>query len=70
MAGISLLPFLAGSAIGYVPQTVVFALLGKGIRVDGAWQLALGVALFVVSAAIGLVLLRRHQAGRALDDDA
>ncbi len=69
MAGISLLPFLAASAIGYLPQTVVFALLGKGIRVDGAWQLGLGAALFVVSAAIGLMLLRRHQAGRALDDE-
>jgi uncharacterized membrane protein YdjX (TVP38/TMEM64 family) len=69
MAGVSLLPFLAGSAIGYLPQTVVFALLGKGIRVDGAWQLALGVGLFVVSAVIGLMLLRRHQAGRALEED-
>ncbi|MBB5689239.1 putative membrane protein YdjX (TVP38/TMEM64 family) [Roseomonas alkaliterrae] len=69
MAGIRLLPFLAASAIGYLPQTVVFALLGKGIRVDGAWQLGLAVALFVVSAGIGLMLLRRHQAGRALDED-
>lgn len=69
MAGVSLLPFLAGSAIGYLPQTVVFALLGKGIRVDGAWQLGLGVGLFVVSAAIGLLLLRQHQAGRALEED-
>ena len=70
MAGISLLPFLAGSAIGYLPQTVVFALLGKGIRVDGAWQLGLGIGLFVVSAVIGLMLLRQHQAGRALEDEA
>lgn len=69
MAGISLLPFLAASAIGYLPQTLVFALLGKGIRVDGFWQLGLGVALFVVSALIGLMLLRRHQAGRALEQD-
>ena len=69
MAGVSLLPFLAGSAIGYLPQTVVFALLGKGIRVDGAWQLGLGIGLFVVSAVIGLMLLRQHQAGRALEDE-
>ncbi|WP_439580365.1 TVP38/TMEM64 family protein [Elioraea sp.] len=67
MAAISPLPFLAGSALGYVPQTLVFALLGKGVRVDGAWQLALAVALFVVSAAIGLALLRRHRAGRAME---
>jgi uncharacterized membrane protein YdjX (TVP38/TMEM64 family) len=69
MAGISAVPFFAATALGYVPQTVVFALLGKGVRVDGAWQLALAVALFAVSAAIGLALLRRHRAGRALEDD-
>ena len=49
-------PERGNPAIGYLPQTVVFALLGKGIRVDGAWQLALAVALFVVSAALGFVL--------------
>ena len=68
MAGIGLVPFLVASAIGYLPQTVVFALLGKGVRVDGAWQVALAVALFVVSAAIGFALLRRHRAGQALED--
>lgn len=67
MAGVSLLPFLAASAIGYLPQTLVFALLGKGIRVDGAWQMGLAVGLFAVSAGIGLVLLRRHRAGRAME---
>lgn len=69
MAAISAVPFLAASALGYVPQTVVFALLGKGVRVDGAWQLALAVALFAVSVVIGLALLRRHRAGRAMEDE-
>jgi uncharacterized membrane protein YdjX (TVP38/TMEM64 family) len=67
MAGVAVVPFLVASAVGYVPQTVVFALLGKGVRVDGAWQIALAVALFVVSAAIGFALLRRHRAGQALE---
>ena len=70
MAAISLVPFLAASAIGYLPQTLVFALLGKGIRVDGAWQMGLAVGLFVLSAAIGFALLRRHRAGRAIDEEA
>ena len=70
MAAISLWPFLAASAVGYLPQTVVFALLGKGIRVDGAWQLGLAAGLFVVSAVLGLVLLRRHKAGQAMEQDA
>ena len=68
MAGIALLPFLAASAIGYLPQTVVFALLGKGVRVDGAWQLGLSAVLLLGSVAIGFALLRRHRAGRALEE--
>jgi uncharacterized membrane protein YdjX (TVP38/TMEM64 family) len=69
MAGLAAAPFLAGSVLGYLPQTVVFALLGKGIRVEGAWQLGLAVVLFGVSAAIGLWLLRRHKAARAMADE-
>jgi uncharacterized membrane protein YdjX (TVP38/TMEM64 family) len=68
MAGIAAAPYLAGSAIGYVPQTVVFALLGKGVRVDGMWQLALSAALFAASVALGLRLLRRHRAARAFEE--
>jgi uncharacterized membrane protein YdjX (TVP38/TMEM64 family) len=67
MAGIAPTPFLAASALGYVPQTAVFALLGKGVRVDGAWQIGLAAGLFAVSVAIGLALLRRHSAGRTLE---
>jgi uncharacterized membrane protein YdjX (TVP38/TMEM64 family) len=65
MAGIAALPFLAGSALGYLPQTLVFALLGKGVRVDGAWQLGLSAALLLGSIGIGFWLLRRHRAGQA-----
>jgi uncharacterized membrane protein YdjX (TVP38/TMEM64 family) len=68
MAGIPTLAFLAASAPGYVPQTLVFAFLGKGVRVDGAWQLALAGGLFVVSVAIGYWLLRRHRAARAMEE--
>ncbi len=66
MVGLRALPFLAASAIGYLPQTAVFALLGKGIRVEGAWQLGLAAVLFAASIGIGLWLLRRHRAARAL----
>jgi uncharacterized membrane protein YdjX (TVP38/TMEM64 family) len=68
-AGIPLLPYLAASALGYLPQTLVFALLGKGVRVDGLWQLALSAALLLVSLGIGLRLLRRHRAAQALGAD-
>jgi len=55
-------PFLAASAIGYVPQTLVFALLGGGSRGAGWQRIALGGALFAVSVALGLWLYRRQRA--------
>jgi len=70
MAALQVMPFLAGSALGYLPQTVVFALLGKGIRVEGAWQLALGGLLLAVSFGLGVWMWQRHKAARALDEDA
>jgi uncharacterized membrane protein YdjX (TVP38/TMEM64 family) len=66
LAGIASLPFLAASALGYLPQTIVFALLGKGVRVDGLWQLGLAVLLLLASLGIGLALLRRARAGQAM----
>jgi uncharacterized membrane protein YdjX (TVP38/TMEM64 family) len=66
VSGLRPLPFLAASALGYLPQTVVFALLGKGVRVDGAWQLALAGVLLALSIGLGLWLMRRH---RQLDAD-
>ena len=66
LSGIPALPFFAASALGYLPQTVVFSLLGKGVRVDGAAQIALGVTLFVASGAFGLMLLRRHRLAQAV----
>ncbi len=64
LAGVSAvpaLPFLAASALGYLPQTIVFALIGSGAHVERGMQLLIGIVLFAASAAIGLVLLRRSK---------
>ena len=58
-SGVAFAPFLAATALGYLPQTAVFALLGAGTRVDRTAQLWLGLALFAASAGLGLALLRR-----------
>ncbi len=65
-SGVAFAPFLAASALGYLPQTAVFALLGAGTRVDRTAQLWLGMALFAASAALGLGLLRRGARKEAL----
>lgn len=66
---VSALPFLAGSAIGYVPQTVIFALLGSGVTVDPALRIGLSAVLFVSSGIIGVYLYRRFRHGHTFDDD-
>lgn len=65
---ISLLPFLAGSALGYLPQNIVFTLVGSGINVDPALRFTLGAALFIVSGLLGMVLLRRQRSKKALNE--
>jgi uncharacterized membrane protein YdjX (TVP38/TMEM64 family) len=59
VSSVSALSFLAGSAAGYVPQTVIFAILGSGIQLDSMTHTAVSVALFVVSGLLSVGLYRR-----------
>ena len=61
---IRLMPFLGASLLGSLPQTVIFVLVGSGARIGQGTQIALGLALFVASALLGGVLLRRSVAFR------
>ncbi len=76
VAGVSSVPagaFLLGSVVGFIPQTVVFALVGSGIEVAPVFRITLGTALFVASGAIGIFLYRRNRSARAVvenDGDA
>ncbi len=66
VARVPALPFLAGSLIGYAPQTVIFALAGSGIEAGAGVRVGLAVLLFVASAAIGAWLYRRYRHGKTL----
>ena len=73
VAGVGFFPFLMASAIGYLPQTIIFVLLGEGLKVEETARIGVAVGLFIVSALLGFMLLRRHRAARALraaDDEA
>ncbi|MBU1665591.1 MAG: VTT domain-containing protein, partial [Gammaproteobacteria bacterium] len=72
LAGVSSvrgLPFFAGSALGYVPQNLVFALAGSGVNFDPTLRLTLATALFVISSLIGIWLYRKRHLGETLVDD-
>ncbi|MEQ8320338.1 MAG: VTT domain-containing protein [Rhodospirillales bacterium] len=69
MTSVPLAWFLLGSAIGYIPQTLIFALLGSGVRVDNVWQITISVVLFLVSGILGVQLFRKFRRNRALDEE-
>ncbi len=53
ISGVRRLPFFAGSAIGYLPQTVIFTLLGSGVKLDPALRTSVSVVLFATATLAG-----------------
>jgi len=63
------LPFFTGSALGYFPQTLIFALLGSGIHIDPTLRISLAIVLFIGSTLLGVYLYRKLRHGKRLDDE-
>jgi uncharacterized membrane protein YdjX (TVP38/TMEM64 family) len=69
-AGVSRIPartFFLATFLGYIPQTLVSALIGSGVTQNPALKIGSGVALFVLSSAVGLHLYRRYRHGKSFD---
>ncbi len=62
-------PFFAGSGLGYIPQMVVFALIGSGITLEPGLRIGLSAVLFLVSGVLGVALYRKFRHGKSFDDD-
>ena len=54
VSGVRSIPFFLGSALGYLPQMIIFSLVGSGARVDQFWQVAIAMAMFVAAAVLGV----------------
>ena len=65
--GIRAAPFFAGSLLGYVPQMLIFALIGSGVRVDPGARIAAGTLLFLLSGILGLYLYRRYRGAAGVE---
>ncbi len=59
LSSVRALPFLAASGIGFIPQTVIFALIGRGSAPSHSYVLAVGVVMFMLSALLGILLFRK-----------
>ena len=58
------LAFILGSALGYVPQMLIFCLVGSGTQVGQFWQVAIAMAMFVLAALLGMHLYRSYRLDR------
>ena len=70
VSGVRSVPFFTGSALGYVPQMLIFSLVGSGARVDRFWQVAIAMVLFVIAAFLGGYLYRKYRHGKTLGQAA
>jgi len=59
--GISAVPFIAGSMLGYIPHTVIFAILGSGVELGSNVQIYLSIGLFAVCIMLGLMLFSKYR---------
>lgn len=59
--GVPLKCFVLGSSVGYIPQMVVFSLLGTGVELNSAWKSAMAVALFGVLTIFGGWVYKQYQ---------
>lgn len=70
LAGVSRihpLTFLSASAVGHLPQTLIFAMVGSGVAASNYLQGLLAVVFFAISALIGVHLHRRYRRGQAFE---
>jgi len=68
VSSVRIAPYVAGSVLGYLPQTIIFSLIGSGIALDPELRIGVSVLLFVVSGVMGVYLYRRYRHGKSFDD--
>ena len=59
--GVRIVPFLAATLLGSLPQTVIFVLVGSGARIGHGLRIGLAIGLFVASGLGGVLLFRRYR---------
>jgi uncharacterized membrane protein YdjX (TVP38/TMEM64 family) len=69
VSSVSATAFILGSAVGYVPQTLIAALVGAGIDVESGLHIAVAAALFVGSGVIAVYIARKTRRARLIAPD-
>ncbi|MCT6700778.1 TVP38/TMEM64 family protein [Rheinheimera sp. 4Y26] len=66
MSSTGIKPFVLGSVVGYLPQMMIFALMGKGVMLQSGWKIGLSLALFAISSLLSWYLYQQYRATQPL----
>ena len=61
IANIKFIPYVAGSCAGFIPQMLIFALLGAGVKVGETQQIILSLSLLMVALIFGYWLYKKEK---------
>ena len=56
MARVSVKPYLLGSFLGFIPQMIIFAMAGNGVRLESNQQILISGMLFFVAILLSTSL--------------
>lgn len=58
---VSMKAFVSGSFIGFIPQMVIFALAGSGIRLGAKNEMIASGILFIIALLLTIYLVKKHK---------
>lgn len=67
ISSVKSLPFFISSILGYLPQTLIFALLGSGFNIDPYMRTLISILLFVISTVLGAGLWYHYRRSLAAE---
>jgi uncharacterized membrane protein YdjX (TVP38/TMEM64 family) len=61
IANIKFIPYVTGTCAGFIPQMLIFSLLGAGVKVGEQQQILLSLFLLIVALIFGYLLYRKEK---------
>jgi uncharacterized membrane protein YdjX (TVP38/TMEM64 family) len=63
IANTKFLPYVSGTCVGFIPQMLIFSLLGAGVKVGENQQILLSLLLLAVALLLGYLLYKKEKWG-------
>jgi len=60
IANVKVAPYVTGTCVGFIPQMLIFSLLGAGVKVGEQQQIILSVCLLCIALLLGYLLYKKE----------